>query len=407
MASENEEAALRLMWHLFNDEEIVAFIEELQQDMPVKLRKQQTNSAALTAAVLRKAKEKEAIKQKNTWLRIVSWAAACIIFIIAIAVFYTPPKQDNSNNVLCGNADKGDIPTGEFYCLFDMNGKQRFVIDSNYKGMLQRYGALAVLLRPGVIQYKKMPYSPAADSGKAMVQQISTDNMQQYIVELPDKSRIRLNAMTTIKIYPNRLNDKEQYVELEKGEIYIEENHHSAIPLVLKTPTITFLAKNSSFNVRLDAKGSLLAVETGEVTVRNSHGEEIVRKCFDLSHYIKGKSPEAKDTVNTYNSADIALVTNWKKTERIYKDVQLDYFVADMARWYGFRFTSLDCLPKNKVSTVICYRATIKDFIAVIRNSGAKVWETKEGYAFCDPETKSISGQMAVMEKAMKIRGRN
>lgn len=191
--------------------------------------------------------------------------------------------------------------------------------------MLCRYGKMAVLVHPGVVQYKAMPYSATADSLKESAQQISTNNMQQYVVELPDRTRIQLNAMTTIKIYPDRLNSKGQFIELEKGEIYIEGNQRSDVPLVLKTPSITFIATGSHFNTQIDKRGTLLAVE-------NSHWERIVRACPDLSHYSKSKSPDGKDTVNTYNISDIDLVTNWRRTERVYKDVQLDYFVADMAR---------------------------------------------------------------------------
>lgn len=394
---------MRLMWHLFDDEEIAAFIEELQQEMPVNLQESKTDSTALTAAILQKAREKEAIKQNNRRVRIVSWAAASIFTAIIMLVLFTQ-RQEHSINILCDNSGNGDIPTKDFYCLLQMNSTQRFVIDSNYKGMLRRYGKIAVLLHPGVVQYKAMPYSAAADSVREAAQQISTNNVQQYIVELPDQTRIRLNAMTTIKIYPDRLNSQEQFIELEKGEVYIEGNQHSDVPLKLKTPAVTFIAIGSDFDTRIDYKGSLLAVETGKVTVRNSHGEEIVRECLDLSHYTEASTPQEKVVINTYNLSGIDIVTNWRKTERVYKDVQLEYFVADMARWYGFKFTSLDCLPKEKISTVICYRANIKDFIAVIRNRGVPVRETREGYAFCDPVPKA-SGQMALLKKGMKIRG--
>ncbi|MBZ4189316.1 FecR family protein [Niabella beijingensis] len=405
IASNNEEATLRLMWHLFDDEEIVDFIEELQQEMPVNLRESKTDSAALTAAILRKAKEKQAKKLKGRRVRILSWAAASIFIVVIMLVVFNQ-RQESSNNILCDNSGNGNIPTKDFYCLLQVNSTQRLVIDSNYKGMLCRYGKMAVLVHPGVVQYKAMPYSATADSLREGAQQISTNNMQQYVVELPDRTRIRLNAMTTIKIYPDRLNSKGQFIELEKGEIYIEGDQRSDVPLVLKTPSITFIATGSHFNTQIDKRGTLLAVETGEVAVENSHGERIVRECPDLSHYSKSKSLEGKDTVNTYNISDIDLVTNWRRTERMYKDVQLDYFVADMARWYGFKFTSLDCLPKKKISTVICYRANIKDFIAVLRNSGVRVRETREGYAFCDPVAKA-SQQMAIVENRIKIRGEN
>lgn len=396
VADNNEIETLRLMWHLFHDAEIVAFIEELQQDIPVKLQKSKQDSVALAAEVLKKYREKHAEKLKYSRLQMVSWAASCILIVIAVAVLYTLQKQEGAVNILCGHAGEGDIATAEFYCTFDIGGQQHFVIDSNGKGMLRRYGTLAILLRPGVIQYRRMPYLQAADSAKNIVQHIGTNNMQQYIIELPDRSRIRLNAMTTIKILPDRLNSNEQYVELVKGAIYIEGNRKSPIPIVVKTPSVTFIANGSYFSAQIDKKGTLLAVEKGEVAAENSYGERIIRQSPDLSHYIKAKITGEKDTVNTYKSAGIALVTNWRNAERVYKNVALDYFVAHMAQWYGFRFTNLDCLPEKKLSAVICYKAAFHDFIAVLRNSGVQVRQTADGYAFCDPEP--ASGQIAIAE---------
>ncbi|MGJ7032312.1 FecR domain-containing protein [Niabella hirudinis] len=398
LATTNEEATLRIMWDLYDDDEIVSFIEEIQPELPAKVLEGKVDSEAIAEAIIRKGRQEETVKQKIIVLRVAIWAAACILVFIAINILNTLREQNSPNNILCADTKKGDIPTKDFYCTFQLDNTQRFVIDSNYKGMLRRYGKMAVLLRPGVVQYKTMPYSVTADSVTTAVQQISTDDMQQYIVELPDRTRIRLNAMTSIKIYPDRFDSKKQFIELEKGEIYVEGNQRSDVLLEIKTPAVTFIATGSYFDTRIDSKGSLLAVQTGEVTVRNRHGEEIVRECYDLSHYTKEESPQEKVAINTYNISGIDLVTNWRRTERVYKDVQLDYFVADMAQWYGFKFTSLDCLPKKKISTVICYRATIKDFIAVIRNNGANIWKTSNGYAFCDPESKS-SGQMAVLNR--------
>lgn len=377
IATENEETALRLMWHLFDDEEIAAFIEELGEDIPLKLPKRKTDSAATAAAVLSKAKEKEATKQKRVRRLVAGWAAACILLVVGVWITRLISEK-RQYNVACDSiAGQGEIITTGYNCTIK-DGEISYNTDSSTKVLL-RYNNLVLVQQPGKIIYRSA--TGTGDTRQFSGHQISTGPEEQYLVALPDSTLLRMNAQTVVKIGRDTATGMLK-AELVRGELFVENRGVTT----LTAPNAIITSRDGHFNIRAIQGGSWIAVTSGNLEARATAGEQVDLGAGEISALLKVRYPGfVKDTMITERNVDVAAISTWKNVTRIYDKVPLAEFVQQMQYWYGIHFDNLDCLPHRTISTLLCYRASRDDFFAVLRHNGITVHQTSKGYTFCNP----------------------
>jgi len=94
----------------------------------------------------------------------------------------------------------------------------------------------------------------------------STTQERNFMVDLPDKSKISLNSNTAIQ-YPEEFSDKLREVSMLKGKAFFEVNDKAGIPFIVNAYSAKIQSLGTSFVVCIDSLAGQVkvTVETGSV----------------------------------------------------------------------------------------------------------------------------------------------
>lgn len=124
------------------------------------------------------------------------------------------------------------------------------VLDSSMNGELQGTGSVKVIkLADGLLSYA--PQSAAAPTTKGY-STIATPRGGQYMIELPDRSKVWLNAASSIR-FPNVFENTGRQVEVT-GEVYFEvakaiSAESTNIPFIVNCRNMTVNVLGTHFNI--------------------------------------------------------------------------------------------------------------------------------------------------------------
>jgi ferric-dicitrate binding protein FerR (iron transport regulator) len=159
---------------------------------------------------------------------------------------------------------------------------------------------------------------------------------KQGFVQLPDSSRVWLNAASTLR-YPEHFSDSVRSVELE-GEAFFDVTK-ARVPFTVKLKDMEVAVRGTRFNVKSyegESRTSLLEgsvevssgsqirhLKPGEQAILNPLGTFIVSEADTsaIKSWISGRE---------YSFQEIALPDLLKDLERVY-DIEIDFNISDLA----------------------------------------------------------------------------
>ncbi|OJW04034.1 MAG: hypothetical protein BGO52_18015 [Sphingobacteriales bacterium 44-61] len=386
-ASANEEKILMAAWELYDNDELAAMIAEVEKTVNYPLVKDIKDWEPLAGEVIRMTKEKQREKKMQRYVYGM-YVAACIILIFGIVNYFVVQNEKNGMaSVVCnGLPGDSDIPTDEFSCRVVLDTNQQMTIDRTKIGQVWRFGSIELIQeKPGVLEYRTLPSSKAADSARDKYHVISTSANQQYQILLMDGTKVRLNAMTAIRI-PLSNADKMRF-EVIAGEVFIERKSNNITSLIVKTRNGEMKATASTFNVNVGLGATIAVAVSGNLIVKDTVGHEAKLNSCDIASMgtIKMKTGKLIDTMFIERNKNINQLLVWKKVNRVYSNTHLRDFVADISIWYGLKFENLNCLPNRYIKAQLCYKASMEDMLAVFRKNGVAIHFNGGVLTFCDP----------------------
>lgn len=321
------------------------------------------------------------------------WAAALGILIPTIMyVVYVEsrrPEMPDLSYGACAEMDSdAEFPVSEsgFVLRYGEGTQQRIYPDNG--GELARVGGLVLIREPdGVLRLAYDDHVQATD-GQGDYVDITTERMQQCLVELPDGTRIRLNARSLLR-YPTAQVDIP--VATLIGEARVQSSKGN--PVLIRTGNAVLSTMGADFLVLTNPFYTRAILEKGAVKLHRGRSEDRVRIRSTREEVVWGRvvsndQPPRYQVAHT-RAADLNVAKRWTKAVRHYRDVPLRQYYQEMARWYGLRVKDIRCLPiDRRVNTVSCYRDDYQRVLLAIRSSGVSVVETKGMLSFCEEEEK-------------------
>ena len=175
-------------------------------------------------------------------------------------------------------------------------------------------------------------------SGISGSNQVSTPRGGQYQVNLPDGTRVWLNAASSLK-YPYSFKTNERLVELN-GEAYFEVSKDKRRPFRVKTGKQTVEVLGTHFNI--NAYSDEAAVKTtlleGAVRVSTASAKVDIQP-GEQSQFLNGSSILSVD-----KNVDVDRVMAWKNDVFSFDNDDLKAVMRQIARWYD-----LDIVYKGKI----------------------------------------------------------
>lgn len=385
VASPQEVARLMAAWDIYDDEELSEMIAEVTidfKDADIEGKKWELPVEASFKYSIKPSQSTEknstvSSQFKHAAIFIVGIAAACLL----LRVLDRPQQLLYSCGGIHGNTE---LPTGRYTCRLVLANNCSILIDSTYKGTITQQGNVEIVQPyPGMIKYKASDTLP--DEEPALVYNIiETSKGQQYQLILPDGTKVRLNAASSIR-FPVTFSHHKRIVHLT-GEALFDVVPNRAVPFYVITNNAEIKVLGTTFNVDAYSKNTTTTLLTGSLEIKSS-GE--TARIIPGEKAISWHSTKlAKDTI-IVTKGDTLQTISWKNVNRIYSNTPLREFVSDMGRWYELEIVNLGCVPANAVISVsLCYDAPIEDVLHIFNKTRLRYFKAGNKVTFCNPAPK-------------------
>ncbi|HEY0670338.1 MAG TPA: FecR domain-containing protein [Sphingobacteriaceae bacterium] len=254
-----------------------------------------------------------------------SIAASLLIFAGVSWFFILKPRADK-------NAPKSnyvnDVKPGGNKAYLTLENGTRITLDDAADGKLaEQSGIIITKSHDGQLIYTIV--NPTADISLSGNNIIETPRSGKYQVNLPDGSKVWLNAASKLT-YPVRFSGNVRRVKCE-GEAYFEVSPNKAMPFQVETRSQLIEVLGTHFNIN---------AYSDEPVIRTTLIEGSVLVKPDQSTGLTGKllKPGEESLLSPkgieVQSADIESVTSWKNGDFIFRGETLASIMRKVSKWY-------------------------------------------------------------------------
>lgn len=251
--------------------------------------------------------------------------AASVLLAVGGVYWFMDGSKQQPPAVVQAKQKPADVQPGTNKAVLTLANGQQIVLDDASKGSVAIEGNTQVMkLTGGELAYQAAKGTAAAEM---VYNTITTPRAGQYIVLLPDGSKVWLNAATRLR-FPVAFTGKERVVEMT-GEAYFEIAANARQPFRVKTTQQTVDVLGTNFNISAYPedktvnttllKGSVRVTTNGGVAQYLDPGQQAQS---DGQHFTLVKKP------------DIEEVMAWKNGVFRFNETSLEVIMKQLARWY-------------------------------------------------------------------------
>ncbi len=300
------------------------YIDELKD--PEVLPEQTT--ATILKSILQQEQPKVPVRKlKSRWLQ-----AAAMILVLGITVTFYLVQNQKKNEIIVA-ATENDILPGIEGAILTLSDGRRIVLDSLSNGVVSTDHGAAVQLHNG-----ELVYDDDTEVDEPVYNTLSTPRGQQFNLQLPDGSKVWLNAASSIR-YPIVFNSAHREVHIT-GEAYFEVNK------VAGKRFIVHLADKSSievlgthFNVNLYADEDIIKTTLLEGRIKVRHGKETsLLQPGEQAGFnaITSETRESnRNAISISKNVNISQVMAWKDGVFDLNGVPFAELMRQVSRWYN------------------------------------------------------------------------
>lgn len=303
------------------EEETMArlWLHQLHQNDEAGLSEQELNEVSDEMwASLEEHRKQSTPKTKKLWPYIA--AAASVVLVAGIGLYFYSNQPADQVQGLQQYAN--DVPAGSNKAYLTLANGKKILLTTATNGMLAEEGGVKITKTAD----GQLVYTIADEGTKSTgkYNRIETPIGGQYELQLPDGTRVWLNAASSLKYPASFYALKERSVELS-GEAYFE---------VAKDKTKPFLVKSKGQEVEVLGTHFDVNAYPDEQSVKTTLIEGSVKLNGQLTLKPGQQSvlSDGKFNVKEVNANDAA---DWKNGEFVFSNEPLTSILKKAARWYG------------------------------------------------------------------------
>jgi hypothetical protein len=251
-------------------------------------------------------------------------AAAAVLIIISLGImFYTQSYSQKEILVTNKKFVHDVVPGGNKAFLTLANGTKLSLTDATDGELAKQAGISIVKTEDGQLVYNVSNTSKQGND-TPLFNTIETPRGGQYQINLPDGSRIWLNAASSLR-YPVVFSDNERKVEL-KGEAYFEiaKNMASPFRVVSNNQIVEVLGTHFNINSYPEEGSVKTTLLEGSVKIRSGNKSAILRP---------GQQSQVGNSINV-TQADIYETVAWKNGKTQFSNADIKTIMRMLSRWY-------------------------------------------------------------------------
>ncbi|HEX6431712.1 MAG TPA: FecR family protein [Niastella sp.] len=316
---------------------------------------------------------------KRTWFRIAM--AAAIVVMVGIPVYYyiirTPaPKELVQTKKQPAPPPHDALPGGNKALLTLADGSV-IDLDKATIGTIATEGKTVVSKKEdGRLEYLSAHSPLTIDHSPYNI--LSTPTGGQYHLELPDGSKVWLNAESSIR-YPTVFNGNERQVELT-GEAYFEIKKNQDKPFrvhftspskdgVGRKGTIEVLGTHFNVNAYHDEATIRTTLLEGKVKTSMMNGQWSILK--------PGQQAVIHHSQLTIHDVDTEEAIAWKNGLFYFDNVDIQSIMRQLSRWYKVQVVFKGKIPARRFAGQVSRNANLSQVLKILELS--KVHFTVEG----------------------------
>lgn len=288
------------------------------------------------------------VVKKRPVMRGIFWQAAAAVLLLGIGwgiyKFNVPARETPAVQVAVA-----DISAGQHGAVLVLANGQKVVLDSAANGALSAQTGVNAVLSNGELTYGK-----DKDASTAM-NTIITPRGRQFIIVLPDGSRVWINAGSSLR-FPVSFTDKERRVELN-GEAYFEVVANEASPFkVAVNVKSEVLVLGTSFNINAyEGEAAMLTtLVSGKVNVKTG-GLAVM--------LTPGQQARVNNSITIMEDADVEKALAWKNGAFNFNNATIAEVAAQLERWYDIEVTYDKNISQIPFSGKISRKASLKTLL--------------------------------------------
>ena len=335
-------------------------------------------SAAIFQRIMEIAKNTESVEEskviglnlKRKFYPFIKIAAAVVVLLSAIGYLLFSNTEDTRVNRTKSTAQhyQHDIPPGSNKAVLTLSGGSTIVLDDMPDGTLSQQGNTKVIKHNGKLAYT----TSGAGAKDNLYNTISTPFGGEYQIELPDGSRVWLNAASSIH-FPTAFTSRERQVEIS-GEAYFE-----VAPLYAEGKKVPFLVKvktaslagyevqvlGTHFNINAYEDEPMVRTTLAEGKVKVSKGDQSVL----LQPAQVAVSDKETGGLNI-RSANVEEAIAWKTGMFEFHDANLQSIMRQLSRWYDVEVKFSGAVSTKLYNGSIRRQATLSQVLQILKLAG-------------------------------------
>lgn len=321
---------------------------------------------------------------KRLWFRMTM--AAAIVVLVCIPVYYYIIKAPTPKAVVQTKkqpAPKNDALPGGNKATLTLADGTIVDLDNAANGTLSEQNNTIITKKDGALKYEPAISNRQSAINAVAYNLLSTPKGGQYFLELPDGSKVWLNAASSIR-YPTTFSGKERLVELT-GEAYFDIKKNQNIPF-----RVHFTSPSKDGGDRegmIEVMGTQFNVNAyhDESTIRTTLLEGKIKMVSDKQTAIlkPGQQAQIKNTslgngqIRVSDDVDTEEAIAWKNGLFYFDNVDIQAIMRQLARWYKVQVIFKGKIPARRFAGQVSRNSNLSQVLKILELS--KIHFTVEG----------------------------
>ena len=286
-------------------------------------------------------------------------SVAAVVFVAVAGVFIWKKTETRKEGGIVAVADPlATVHPGSNKAVLVLADGRRVLLDSVATGKIATDGGAEITKdKDGQISYK-----PLNNKAAAGFNTVTTPQGGQYYVELPDRTKVWLNAASSIR-YPTAFDNAVRKVAIT-GAAYLEVAKDREHPFVVEMGGTNIRVLGTHFNARnyVEDGAGITTLLEGSVEITNGRGKAILKP---------GQAAVTKqDDVRVEPKVDTNLAIEWTKGRLNFSGADIVSIMNTIKRWYDVQVVFEGTKSNYKIEGSIPKETDIKDVLKMLELAG-------------------------------------
>ncbi|TDE09604.1 FecR family protein [Dyadobacter psychrotolerans] len=302
------------------------------------------------------------IRQTRIW----TIAAACVVLLIISSIYLSQHKPSQQRLMSAKPVEKADKTAAGNKAVLTLADGSAIILDNSPNGTVSKQGSTVVdKTSKGQLIYRPGTTSVAQAEN---INTLTTPKGGQYQLQLPDGSKVWLNAASSLK-FPAAFGSSERRVELS-GEAYFEIAKNAQKPfkvMIAQGAVIEVLGTHFNVMAYQNEKNVSTTLLEGSVKITKSN----------LALTIKpGQQAVLNNTLQAFQ-VDTEQEIAWQKGDFQFSNTDFAGILRELERWYDVDFVYED-LPSKKLNGIVSRTYNLSQVLRMLEITGGVQFK-KEG----------------------------